>query len=241
MIGPYLMDLRAGLPYACPILAGAGLSTTLAVVDFNRLSTQAAGALALAGLVGGGVVGGVVWAVNKYDAVAIERRKRWEEADKSSLSAKIEALTTQAAAAAKEQIDNQAKMRATLHSLANEAQLAKGENFELRENLTKLRDQFMQVSAALRETDAALHLAHGDMGKMREELIKSHVDMGKMRVQLTETADLLQATSRDRDALRAELASIRKRVGVLEVATSTGSGDGIPATAAPPATPEAPR
>jgi hypothetical protein len=214
MLGYFLTDVYRAYhscsPYTCPVLAGVGVSTTvaLAVVDWSRLTGQATAALALAGLVGGTIVGGVVYAVNKYDQVRISRQKLYDDANKASISAQMA-----------ESLANQEKMRTTLHALANEAQVAKGENHLLRDDLATLRQQFMVVSKQLHETDQLLHAAR--------------VEMHEASVKLHQTTVLLAATEADRNALRDELRTIRStqatqsvRIGVLE---KGGSGDSIPA------------
>ena len=184
------------VPYICPIIAGASLSMTaaMAVVDWTQLSAQAAGALALAGMVGGGIVAGIVYAIRKYDLVQIERQKLYDDANRNSLSKQIEDLKEQNRIANQHSLSNQEHQRVSLHQLRNDAQRAQIENEGLRENLTTLRNQFMQVSKDLRETDQLLHDSNE---KIREMTV------------------LLQETSKDRDALRAELDSLRKELGAF--------------------------
>jgi hypothetical protein len=210
------------VPYVCPIMAGSGWSMAIlmAVVDWTQLTTQAAGALGVAGLVGGGVVGGIVWAIRKYDLVQIDRRRMYDQANKDSLSKQIADLQEQNRLASEKSLENQNAQRESLHQLRNDAQRAQNENADLRDNLSTLREQFMQVSKELRETDKLLHASND---KLRE-----------MSTKLQENADLLYATSKDRDALHAELASFRKtqavqgaKITALEKVSQ--SSDSIPA------------
>ena len=218
MIGLLMDALCRTHPYTCPILAGAGLSTSLgfAVVDWSQLTGQATAALALAGLVGGSLVGAVVYAVNKYDQIRIAREKLYDDHNKQSLAAQLERLTEQARIASEESLANQTRLRESVHVLRNDAQVSHLENASLREDLEVLRKQFMEVSSQLRETDRLLTAAHAEMRRM---------------------TDLLATTESDRNALRTELEMIRKtqvsqgaRIGSLEkTGTSAGSSDAIPA------------
>jgi hypothetical protein len=204
MIGLEFMDSRLDcptVPYICPILAGSGWAMTLAmaVIDWTQLTTQAAGALGVAGLVGGGIVGGIVWGIRKYDIVQIERRRLYDQANKDSLSKQIADLQEQNRLANEKSLSNQEAQRESLHQLRNDAATTRLENEDLRQNLTELRGQFMQVSKELRETDKLLHSSND---KLRE-----------MASKLQETSDLLQSTSKDRDALRTELEVLRGELG----------------------------
>jgi hypothetical protein len=226
----------ANSPYTCPIMAGAGLSTTfaLAVVDWTKLTGQATAALALAGLVGGGVVGGVVFVIRKYDLVKIERQKLYEDAkiERQKLydDANKESISKQMA----ESIANQEKMRESLHALRNDATAAASEAANLRDDLATLREQFMSVSKELRETDRLLHAA-------RQEMHATTAELQQTSAKLQQTGAELAVALKDRDALREELGVIRRsqvsqgqRIGALE--QSSGPHE-FPA---PPA-PEAPR
>ena len=218
------MTAPASHPYTLPILAGAGLSAaTLAATDFSGLTQRATAALGLAGLVGGSVVGGIVFAVAKYDQVRIGRQKLYEEANRDSLAKQIEAMTAQAKEANDASLANQERMRESLHQLRNDAQRAANENHELRADLATLRTQFMAVSRQLHETDLLLHSARAEMHGASLELKR--------------TADELAASERERRSLREQVAGLRSgqraqdtRLDLLE----HPSGEGVPA---PPITP----
>lgn len=185
------------LSYTTPLLAGAGLSTSLALamIDWTQLTSQATGALALAGLVGGGLVAGLIFAVTKYDQVRLARQKLYEEANKVSLSKQIEEMTAQAKVANDASLVNQERMRESLHQLRNDAHRASLENHELRDDLATLRTQFMAVSKQLHETDLLLHAARAEMHATSSEL--------------KHTADALDSSERDRRSLREQIAAVR--------------------------------
>lgn len=223
-IGPILMHVeKSAIPYTFPVLSAAGLAaTSLAMIDITRLTTQAGAALGLAGLIGGGIVGGVVYAINKYDQVKIGRQKLYDDANKDSLSEQLKTLMEARAADAAASLENQVKMRESLHTLRNEAQVAKGENYLLSKDLSTLRDQFMAVSKQLHETDMLLHTARAEMHAAGIELQK--------------TLEVLRETVKDRDALRIELGALRAghlsntdRLDKLE--SANGSGDNLAALA----------
>lgn len=220
MIGPALMERLASCPYTFPILAGAGVGSTaaFAVVDWTKVTGQATAALALAGLVGGSVVGGIVYVINHYDKVKINRQKLYDEANKDSLSQQMA-----------ESLANQEKMRQSLHQLRNDAAATHSENHELRDDLATLRKQFMEVSKQLHETDLLLHAARREMHETA--------------ARLTATAAELQAAVRDRDALQGKLdAILRSQVSqgerIVALESVGQSGDSISAVKAPT---EAPR
>ena len=111
----------------------------------------------------------------------------------------------------------------------SDAQRSAIENHQLRDDLTELRGQFMEVSKQLHETDLLLHAARKEM----------HATT----VQLTTTAAELHAALSSRDALQAKLDALLRsqvaqgqRIGALESAGQ--SGDSIPVVKV---TPEAPR
>jgi chromosome segregation ATPase len=182
--------------YTLPILAGAGLSAaTLAATDLSGLTQRATAALGLAGLVGGSIVGGIIFAVTKYDQVKLARQKLYEDANKDSLSKQIEDMTAQAKVANDASLVNQERMRESLHQLRNDAQRAAVENHELRADLATLRTQFMAVSKQLHETDLLLHTARAEMHDASLEL--------------KHTADALATSERDRRSLREQIAALR--------------------------------
>lgn len=186
----------ASPPYTLPVLAGAGLAAaTLAATDFSGLTQRATAALGLAGLVGGSVVGGIVYAVTKYDQVKLGRLKLYEDAHKDSLSKQIEDLMAQARAASEQSLANQERQCESLHQLRNDAQLAALENHELRADLATLRAQFMAASKQLHETDLLLHAARAEMHAASLELKHG--------------ADALAASERDRQSLRELIAGLR--------------------------------
>lgn len=230
MIGPALMERMVHVPYTFPVLAGAGLSAaTLAATDLSGLTQRATAAIGLAGLVGGAIVGAVVFAVTKYDQVKISRQKLYEDANKDSLSKQIEELTAQAAAANAANLMNQERMRESLHQLRSDANVTHLENAGLRGDLETLRTQFMAVSKQLHETDLLLHTAR--------------TEFHAVSVELQKTATQLAATATERDTLRTELGVLRRsqvaqgrRIDAME---SGGlSGDNLPAVKP---SPEAPR
>ena len=141
------------------------------------------------------VVGGIVFAVTKYDQVKLARQKLYEEANKDSLSKQIEEMTAQAKAANDASLVNQERMRESLHQLRNDAHRASLENHELRDDLATLRTQFMAVSKQLHETDLLLHAARAEMHAASSEL--------------KHTADALAASERDRRSLREQIAALR--------------------------------
>ena len=183
-------------PYTVSVLAGAGLAaTTLAATDFAGLTQRAAAALGLAGLVGGSLVGGIVFAIAKYDQVKLGRLKLYEDANRDSLAKQIEGLMAQAQAASEKSLSNQERQRESLHQLRNDAQRAALENHELRGDLGTLRAQFMAASKQLHETDLLLHAARSEM----------HV----AALELKHTAEALAASERDRRSLREQVAVLR--------------------------------
>jgi hypothetical protein len=199
-----------------PIALGATLSTylsTLAAIDFNTWTTRATAALGLAGLVGGGVVGGLIWAINRYDTVRIARqrvlddaeiarRKLLEEANKGSLTAQLEEMREEAAEANRQSLENQKLQRESLHVLKNEAQVAKMENHELRENLVTIRKQFLDLSKQLHETDRELHASSKDLRMARDQ-------MSETNRQLVETIAKLEASEEDRVKLAGRMAEFQ--------------------------------
>jgi len=189
-------DSRPSPPYTLTILAGAGLSAaTLAATDFSGLTQRATAALGLAGLVGGSLVGGIVFAVAKYDQVMLARLKLYEDANRDSLSKQIEDLMAQAKAASAQSLANQERQRESLHQLRNDAHQAALENHELRDDLGTLRAQFMAVSKQLHETDLLLHAARAEMHAAALEL--------------KHTAEALAASERDCRSLREQIAGLR--------------------------------
>jgi hypothetical protein len=220
----------AAHPYTLPVLAGTGLAAaTLAGSDWAGLTQRATAAIGLAGLVGGAVVGGIVYAITKFDQVAIERRKKYDDANKELLSEQLEGLMEQSKAAAERAAVDGAAMRASLHELRNEAQLAKAENYELRAELGTLRGQFMAVSKQLHETDLLLHAARAEMHGIS--------------VELKHTAEALATSERERQCLHEQIAGLRSgqqvqatRLDLLEYA----SEEDAPAPGGPPDPPIAP-
>lgn len=214
-------------PCIFPVAAGFGAGvTSLMMADWRAITGQATAAIGLAGLVGGSVVGGVVYAITKFDQVKIDRQKKYDDANKDSLSAQIERLTAQSIAAAAENIANQQRMRETLHQINNEAQTAQAENANLRNDLAVLRGQFLEISKELRSTDVALH--------------KAYEEMRATRVQLQQATEALEVSERDRKILRAELDVLRlaqhgqgERLAKLEQVGS-GSSDSISTVRLPP-------
>lgn len=227
-------DSRPSPPYTFPILAGAGLSAvTLAAADFTGLTQRAAAAVGLASLVGGSLVGGVVFAVTKYDQVKLGRLKLYEDANRNSLAKQIQDLTAQAKAASEQSLANQERQRESLHELRNGAQQAALENHGLRADLATLRTQFMAVSKQLHETDLLLHAARAEMHAASLEL--------------KHTADALAASERDRRSLREQVAGLRSgqraqdtRLDLLELEQAAGEDgggpEGPPCEAPPPPT-----
>lgn len=201
------MPLSKIPPCVLPLAAGAGVSATgYAMTDWRVLTGQATGALILVGTVGGSVTAGIIWAINQYDKVRIDRQKKYDEANKDSLSAQMA-----------EAIANQERMRITLHQINGEAQKAQSENANLRDDLATLRQQFLDISKELRATDQALHAAYDEMRKTR--------------LQLQQATDALDASERDRKALHAQLESLRRgqeSQGSRLAALEQGSGENVP-------------
>lgn len=206
-------------PYTLPVLAGAGLAAaTLAATDFSGLTQQATAALGLAGIVGGSLVGGIVYAITKYDQIKLARLKLYEDANKNSLSKQIDDLMAQARAASEQSLANQERQRESLHLLRNDAQRAAVENHELRADLATLRTQFMAASKQLHETDLLLHAARAEMHAASLEL--------------KHTADALATSEQDRRSLRDQIAGLRSgqraqdsRLDLLEHASEEGPPD----------------
>ena len=202
-----------------PVAAAAGLSmASLAAIDWGVMTQRATAAIGLAGIVGGAVVGGIIYAIKKFDQVAIERRKFYDEHNKGSLSVQLEQLIAQHAEGNEKNLVNQEAMRASLHELRNEAQLSKAENHELRMELGTLRSQFMAVSKQLHETDLLLHAARAEMHNVT--------------VELKHTSEALAASERERQSLRDQVAGLRsgqvgqgERLAKLE---QSGSADNYP-------------
>lgn len=212
-------------PCVLPIAAAGVSSGALAMADWRTITSNATAAIGLAGLVGGSVVGGVIYAIRQWDNVKIERQKRWDDANKDSLSKQIEDMRQQHEAASAATIENQERMRESLHTLRDDAQQAQIENANLRADLATLRKQFMDVSRQLRETDLLLHAA-------REEMHANLIKLQQTADALAESEREHAASERARDGLRAELDGLRKaqsgqgdRLARLE---QVGSGDSIP-------------
>ena len=186
----------AAHPYTISVLMGAGMSAAaLAATDFSGLTHRATAALGLASLVGGSLVGGIVYAVAKYDQVKLGRLKLYEDANKNSLAKQIEDLMAQAKAASEQSLANQERQRESLHQLRNDAQRQAMENHELRDDLGTLRTQFMAASKQLHETDLLLHSARAEM----------HV----ASIELKHTAEALAASERQRQSLCDQIAGLR--------------------------------
>lgn len=211
-------------PCVLPMIGGVGAGmAAFAAIDWRDLTASATGAIAFAGIVGGAVVGGIIWALGQWDKVQIERRKKWEDANKDSLTVQIDRLISQHTESTARSEDNQQRMRATLHEVNNTNQRMELENHELRDELGSIRDQFLSVSKQLTEASTRLHEA--DIA-----LNSAHVEMRMMRLELQKSTDALIVSERDRSALRSRLEEIERTQKSLADRTSaleSVSSDGI--------------
>lgn len=199
-----------------PVAAGSILSSGVSAValaasnvNISLWTAQAAGIMGLGGIVGGGVVTGLMYLVRKYDDVQIERRAKYEKANKDSLMTKLEEMGKKLAEAAatneaakKEGSDDRKAMRGSLHVLRNNEQKRIFENEELRHSLAQVQGQLLTMSTRLQESDSSLH-------KVSEELRTARDEMHQTNMQLKQTMANLELSERERNLLRDELSALR--------------------------------
>jgi hypothetical protein len=198
----------------CPFAAFTGgvlCMAAWAAADWQALTGQAVAAGAFVSVAGGSLAAGIVWIVHKYDQIKIERQKKYEEANKGSLSDQIAKLTENSVEAARVSEANQMRMRESMHSIINEASAAKAENANLHDELATLRTDFMSMSRELRAT---------------------YEEVRKTRDLLQQATHALEDSERDRRSLRAQIEALQQGQGLQERRLNAleliGSGENIP-------------
>jgi chromosome segregation ATPase len=110
--------------------------TTTDVIRWAETIVVVAGALGI----------GLAIAFTKAKSLLDLYWSKWEDQNKDSLSAKLDAMT-----------ENQEKMRKTLHEQAQSLQVLQSENDEYRLNLRETIKQLHDMGLKLAETDKQLH------------------------------------------------------------------------------------
>lgn len=145
---------------------------TLALGAANAWPQQAATILTTAGV----MVTGILGLLALVDHYRINRRKEFDEANKVSLSEQLAVS-----------LDNQTKMRESLHAMRDDAQRASFDNHEL-------RDQLAELGKRLFETDTALNTASTQLREALRMLDESKADRESIRRELEQTRALAVLT-----------------------------------------------
>jgi chromosome segregation ATPase len=126
---------------------------------------------------------GAAWLVLTRARIAVH--KEWDAAMRDSVQAKLQEMT-----------GNQEKMRVTLHSLSNQAQILASENDNLRDDVAKL-------SAELRET-------HNELRQARLELAEANKMLRETESALRDAVDNRLASDAKAAELMAKIDELRR-------------------------------
>ncbi len=105
------------------------------------------------------IVAGAILLLGRIDKAWMERRKAWEEFNKSSITQQLEQSN-----------DHIVKMRHTLQEMVNTSNASHMENISLRDDLSTLRSQFIDVARNLHEAEVDLHDANVSLRKTLNEV-----------------------------------------------------------------------
>jgi chromosome segregation ATPase len=107
----------------------------------------------------------------------LERRQRLEVVEKESLSVQFDKLRKQTEEEGKVSQENQTRMRATLHDISNQAQLARVENESLRSDLSNANRSFLEASKQLAEANGRIAALTAELALANQRIAQLSSDV----------------------------------------------------------------